>query len=77
VSDDRLKKRVLEVLAELRPYLHEDGGDVELVGVELGVVSIRLLGACSGCPSAEITLYQGIAETLRKMIPEVEEVRAV
>ena len=77
-SLENLTARVAEVLEMIRPAIKEDGGDVEFLGVdENGVVSIRFLGACVGCPSSEITLQEGIARNLRDRIPEVTDVRAV
>ena len=54
------KKQVEDVLAKVRPMLQRDGGDVELVDVEDGVVKVRLTGACGGCPMATLTLKRGI-----------------
>ncbi len=71
------KKDVEKALAKIRPMLQADGGDVELVGVEGGVVKLRLKGACAGCPVAEMTLKQGIERVLKEQIPEVKEVVAV
>lgn len=53
-------------LEAVRPYLHEHGGEVEVLGVEHGVVRVRLLGACSGCTSAAETLRHGVEEALRE-----------
>ena len=67
-----------EVLEQIRPAIQDDGGDIELIGVdEDGVVSIRFLGACIGCPSSEITLRDGIARNLRERIPAVTDVRSI
>jgi Fe-S cluster biogenesis protein NfuA len=52
-------------LATIRPAMQADGGDVELVTVEDGVVSVRLKGACLGCPSASLTMRTGIERTIR------------
>jgi Fe-S cluster biogenesis protein NfuA len=57
--------------------LQADGGDVELVEVEGGVVKLRLKGSCAGCPVATMTLKQGIERVLKEQIPEVKEVVAV
>jgi Fe-S cluster biogenesis protein NfuA len=76
-SDD-LAARVAEVLELIRPAVRQDGGDIELVEVTaVGLVRIRFLGACVGCPSSEITLREGIARNLRERIPEVTEVEAI
>jgi Fe-S cluster biogenesis protein NfuA len=72
-----MKEKVESALAKIRPMLQADGGDVELVGVEGGVVKLRLKGACAGCPVAEMTLKQGIERVLKEQIPEVKEVVAV
>lgn len=72
-----MKEKVEEVLAKIRPALQADGGDVELVGVDDGVVKVMLKGACAGCPMATITLKQGIERVLKAQIPEVKEVVAV
>lgn len=69
-----MKERVQSVLDMVRPRLQADGGDVELLSVDDGVVKVRLLGACGGCPMATMTLKQGIERTLKAEIPEVKEV---
>ncbi|NEW08472.1 NifU family protein [Paenibacillus sp. SYP-B3998] len=60
---------VLEVLDKLRPFLQRDGGDVDLVDVEDGIVKLKLMGACGSCPSSTITLKAGIE---RALVEEVE-----
>ncbi|RJX18438.1 MAG: NifU family protein [Ammonifex sp.] len=72
-----MKEQVEAALAKIRPYLQRDGGDVELVDVENGVVKVRLKGACGGCPMATVTLKQGIERTLKQLIADVKEVVAV
>ena len=74
-----LKEKVEAVLAQVRPALQADGGDVELVDVSEseGVVKLKLTGACSGCPMATMTLRHGIERLLKEQIPEVQEVVAV
>lgn len=66
--------KVQEVLDKIRPRLQADGGDVELISVEDGIVTVRLTGACGGCPMATMTLKQGIERVLKSEIPEVKEV---
>lgn len=56
-------------LDQIRPYLHEHGGEVEVLGVEHGVVRVQLTGACSGCTSAADTLRHGVEEALRENLP--------
>jgi Fe-S cluster biogenesis protein NfuA len=72
-----VKEKVEAALAKIRPALQADGGDVELVGVEDGVVKVSLRGACVGCPMSTMTLKQGIERILKEEIPEVKEVVAV
>jgi Fe-S cluster biogenesis protein NfuA/nitrite reductase/ring-hydroxylating ferredoxin subunit len=69
-------ERVLSALAEVRPYLESHGGDVELAGVEDGVVRLRLQGSCSGCPSSTMTLKLAIEEAIHKAAPDVESIEA-
>lgn len=65
---------VLEVLDKLRPFLQRDGGDVELVDVEDGIVKLRLMGACGSCPSSTITLKAGIERALLEEVEGIQEV---
>jgi Fe-S cluster biogenesis protein NfuA len=68
---------VLEVLDKLRPFLQRDGGDVELVDVEDGIVKLRLMGACGSCPSSTITLKAGIERALLEEVEGIQEVMHV
>ncbi|PKQ20411.1 MAG: hypothetical protein CVT66_05425 [Actinobacteria bacterium HGW-Actinobacteria-6] len=72
-----MKERVQEVLDRIRPALQADGGDVELVDIEGGVVKVRLVGACAGCPMSQLTLTNGVERVLKEQIPEVDRVEAV
>jgi Fe-S cluster biogenesis protein NfuA len=72
-----VKEKVEAALAKIRPALQADGGDVELVGVDDGVVKVILKGACAGCPMSTMTLKSGIERILKEEIPEVKEVVAV
>jgi len=72
-----MREKVETALGRIRPALQADGGDVELVDICDGVVSLRLTGACKGCPMATMTLRNGIERILREQVPEVEEVVAV
>lgn len=67
-------EQVEEALDRIRPMLQMDGGDVELLGIEGGVVRLRLIGACGGCPMSSTTLKVGIERSLRQAVPGVEEV---
>jgi Fe-S cluster biogenesis protein NfuA len=73
-----IKEQVRIALDAVRPYLQADGGDVELVDVtDDGIVSVRLTGACGGCPMSQMTLQMGIERTLKERVPEVTKVKAV
>ena len=72
-----LKKSVEQALEKIRPLLQRDGGDIELVEVNNGVVKVRLTGACKGCPMSQMTLKQGVEKLLLKEVPGLKEVQAV
>lgn len=78
-SNPGLSQRVEDVIDQVRPLLQADGGDIELVSMEesTGVVSVRLHGACSGCPHAAMTLKMGVERHLKEKVSEVTEVVAV
>ena len=71
-----MRDRVEEVLNKIRPALMRDGGNVELVDVNDGTVTVKLTGACAGCPMSTMTLKMGIENILKKEIPEIKEVVA-
>ncbi|MBN2168032.1 MAG: NifU family protein [Actinobacteria bacterium] len=72
-----MREKVEEVLGKVRPMLQSDGGDVELVDIEDGIVKVKLLGACGGCPMSTLTLKKGIEEKLMAEVPEVKGVVSV
>ncbi len=72
-----MREKIEEALNKIRPALMRDGGNVELVGVKDGVVSVKLTGACFGCAMATMTLKMGIERILKQEIPEIKEVVAV
>lgn len=72
-----MKEKIKKALADIRPSLQADGGDVELVDVENGIVRVRLTGACGGCPMSQMTLKQGIETYIKKEVPEILSVEAV
>lgn len=74
---DTIEDRVQKAIQELRPNLQADGGDIELLGVEKGVVKVKLKGACAGCPMSSMTIQWGVERFLKKKIPEVVKVEAV
>jgi Fe-S cluster biogenesis protein NfuA len=72
-----MKERVEKVIDKIRPVLQADGGNIELVDVVDGVVQVRLMGACAGCPGAQMTLKMGVEKALKEEIPEVKSVESV
>lgn len=72
-----MNEKIKMVLEKIRPSLRADGGDVELVGVKDGIVRVRLVGACGGCPMSTMTLKHGIERLLKSELPEVKEVVSV
>ena len=70
-----MKEKIQKALDRIRPNLQADGGDVQLIDVtDDGIVKVKLLGACHGCPMAQMTLKNGIENFLKKEIPEIREV---
>ncbi len=74
---DKVEKQILEVLERIKPYLENDGGSLEYIKFEKGIVYLKLLGACAGCGMIDITLKEGIEAMLMDEIPEVLGVKRV
>lgn len=74
---ENIENKVKETLKEIRPKIQADGGDIELVAIENGVVKVRLKGACVGCPMSALTLKQGVERTIKNKVPEVKSVETV
>ncbi|MDY6370983.1 MAG: NifU family protein [Bacteroidales bacterium] len=73
-----LEVKVKNALQQIRPYLQQDGGDVEYVDMtNEGVVMVRLQGHCGSCPHAMMTLKQGIEQAIKRVLPEVKSVERV
>lgn len=71
-------ENVEEVLKKVRPFLHIDGGDVEVTGIkDEGIIEVRLLGACKDCPLSMMTLRAGIERALMKEIPSIKRIESV
>ena len=71
-----LEPRVRSALDDVRPYLESHGGDVEVLGIENGIVGLRMEGSCNGCPSSSVTLKLAIEEAIYKRAPDVEGIEA-
>ena len=74
---ETIEKKVQNALAEIRPQIQADGGDIELVAIENGTVKVRLRGACAGCPMSALTLKQGVERIIKQKVPEIKIVLAV
>ncbi len=72
-----MKEKVETALDKIRPMLQADGGDIELVEIDGGVVKVRLKGACAGCPMSQMTIKNGVERLLKEQIPEVTSVESV
>jgi len=75
--NETVEKKVEKALDEIRPNIQADGGDVQLVAVEKGIVKVRLQGHCVGCPMSALTLKQGIEAHIKRRVPEIVKVEAV
>jgi Fe-S cluster biogenesis protein NfuA len=75
---EALRSKVLDALDQLRPFLHADGGDMELVDItDDAVVQVRMLGSCSDCSMSQMTIKGGLEEALKMAAPELKGVVAV
>ena len=75
-DDEVVVKKITDLIdAHVRPAVEMDGGNIEFKSYEEGVVTVVMQGACSGCPSSTVTLKSGIESMLKRMVPEVTEVR--
>jgi len=72
-----MRERIEVALDRIRPALRADGGDVELVDVQDGVVTVRLTGACGSCPMSTMTLRTGVERAIKQEIPEIKKLVAV
>jgi Fe-S cluster biogenesis protein NfuA len=77
MKEKDMREKVEAALEKIRPSLQADGGDVELVDVNDGVVKVRLTGACGTCPMSTMTLKAGVERILKEEVPEVKEVLAL
>ena len=77
MNDEYIIKQIITVLEKIRPFLNRDGGDVEFVRFENGIVYVKMVGACAGCDLIDSTLQDGIATLLMEEVPGVVGVRNV
>ena len=77
LDDDEIVSKIKEMLVTyVKPAVEMDGGNIEFSKYEEGIVTLKMQGACSGCPSSTVTLKSGIEGLLKRMVPEVKEVVA-
>ena len=78
-TNKNIIEKIKSVINEVRPYIQEDGGDVEFVSFDekTGLVEVELQGHCVGCPMSTITLKQGLEDNIKKSVSEVKEVIAI
>ena len=74
-TNPELLARVETALAEIRPFLQSDGGDISLLGIEDNIVKVHLEGNCLSCSINQMTLRSGVEMTIKKNAPEIEKVR--
>ncbi len=74
---ETVETRVKAALAEIKPQIQADGGDIDLVAIENSIVKVRLRGSCVGCPMSALTLKQGVERVIKQRVPEIKSVEAV
>jgi len=78
IDTSTVEGQIIKILeTKIRPAVARDGGDIKFKEFKDGIVRVELQGACSGCPSAALTLKQGVQNLLCHYIPEVREVEAI
>ncbi|NCC74462.1 MAG: NifU family protein [Sphingobacteriia bacterium] len=77
-NKEELTRKVKNVIDQIRPYLQNDGGDIEFIELtDNNIVNVRLLGACGSCPYSTMTLKNGVENAMKRAIPEIQSVEAV
>ncbi len=78
MENTTLEEKVKSIIEQVRPFLQQDGGDIEFVQLtEDNIVKVRLKGACGSCPHAKITLKSGVEATIRQHLPEIKAVEDI
>ncbi|MDY6347233.1 MAG: NifU family protein [Bacteroidales bacterium] len=78
MNEPTLEQKVVSIIDQIRPYLQGDGGDIEFIELTAdNVVRVRLQGACGTCPHAKMTLKNGVEQTLKTHLPEIDRVEDV
>lgn len=74
MKEQLLREKVLDALAEIRPFLQTDGGDISLLSVKENIVKVQLQGACASCPVNQMTLKSGVEMTIKRYAPQISKV---
>ena len=75
---DQLTRKVKNVIEQIRPYLQQDGGDIEFISLtEDNTVNVQLHGACGSCPYSTMTLKNGVESAVKRAIPQIKSVEAI
>ena len=78
MEKELLEEKVKSIIEQIRPFLQQDGGDIEYVELTPdNIVKVRLKGACGSCPHAKITLKQGVESTMKEHLPEIKAVEDI
>jgi len=78
MENPTLEQKVRSIITQIRPYLQQDGGDIEFIELTPdNVVKVKLQGACGTCPHAKMTLKNGVEQTLKQYLPEVDHVEDI
>lgn len=74
---DQETAKIINVIDKIRPFLVDDGGDIEFIKYEDNIVYVKLLGACAGCSLIDVTLKEGVEQFIINEVPNVKEVRNI
>ena len=78
MENPTLEQKVKSIISQIRPYLQQDGGDIEFIELTFNnVVKVKLQGACGSCPHAKMTLKNGVEQTLKQYLPEIDHVEDI
>lgn len=77
MKEEEIVKKINEIIDKIRPFLINDGGGIEFIEYKDGIVYVKLLGHCQGCPMIDSTLKEGIELSLMSEIPEIKSVENV
>lgn len=77
MSETEQKEKIIEIIECLKPYLINDGGNIDFVKYEKNIVYVKMSGACANCNMLNLTLADGIESTIKEEVPQVKEVRNI